>query len=455
MLVRAIGSYGENHRRWGRAPTYLIIDSSPDPSARRSRVQTSRLASQYGVALHHFGPSERRRYARALARRAGIPSALASFALLGHASLPVNTGAARNNILVHTVGRLALLIDDDTLCDVTASPGREEAVAHGCAPEDIEYYFSSEDLAAVRSEPRDYLAVHETLLGRTVPPPVDSRKEAQGYVAATMTGTRGDSGHYTSIGYLLLTGGSRDRLLQDRRGYTQAFRSRRILRAIRRPTIARGLSCIAINLGLDGLRLLPPFLPVCRNSDGVFAAALAATLGDAHWGLLPWVIDHEPVPRRIEPLTQMWKASTGLRLGDLVIALIRRWARGASPAPPDVRLHGLGAFLIDSMSGTRSRAADVLEATATETIQQRLNVIDRRLESERHVPDFWAKDMTRYRRQLKSLLASDIRGLAMDVAAAVGTERARRVTCELIRSYGHLLQVWLRIRLAAEDLSLR
>ena len=65
------------------------------------------------------------------------------------------------------------------------------------------------------------------------------------------------------------------------------------MRVVTRPTITDSGYCMALNLGLDNRHLLPPFLPVQRNQDGVFAAVLTLC-GSGCTGFLPWMVLRAP-----------------------------------------------------------------------------------------------------------------------------------------------------------------
>jgi hypothetical protein len=102
--------------------------------------------------------------------------------------------------------------------------------------------------------------------------------------------------------YLSLAGASRERLIASPNAYRSAFRSREVLRTVRRPTVSAGPFCMTTFLGFDNRLLLPPFFPVQRNADGVFGLVLQKCVNGSHVGFLPSVLLHRPVaPRAFAP----------------------------------------------------------------------------------------------------------------------------------------------------------
>jgi hypothetical protein len=113
-----------------------------------------------------------------------------------------------------------------------------------------------------------------------------------GRVVVTAAGVMGDSGMGSPSYFLSLRGASRARLLQSEGVYRYALARQQVLRAVPRATVCDAPYCMALNLGLDNRDLLPPFTPVQRNQDGVFAAILRTCCSGDYFGFLPWMILH-------------------------------------------------------------------------------------------------------------------------------------------------------------------
>jgi hypothetical protein len=290
----------------------------------------------------------------------------------------------------------------------------------------------------------DLLAAHEGLLGQAVPGPQG------GPVLATAAGVAGDSGMGTAAYFLLLGGASRARLVRSAEAYRAALTGRRLLRAVPTATVGRPGFCMALNLGLDNRGLLPPFLPVLRNQDGVFAALLRACRPEALFGFLPWVVPHEPPGPRPSLADGLREAVTGLRTGQafqLLIGALAPRLTGTGAA----RLRALGASLAEVGAAP---AADFAAALGG-LLRAQMGALAARLEGllaeYGGQPAYWAEDV-------RGLLAAVREALPRpdvtpaDLRAAFGRERAPEVFRGLVRQFGELLRVWPDLVEAARDL---
>ena len=79
-------------------------------------------------------------------------------------------------------------------------------------------------------------------------------------VTITLQGVVGDSGMGSPRYYLGLQGGSRGRLVASLDAYQSAFRSREVVRAVRRQTVADSPFCMTTCFGFDNRFILPPVL---------------------------------------------------------------------------------------------------------------------------------------------------------------------------------------------------
>jgi hypothetical protein len=292
----------------------------------------------------------------------------------------------------------------------------------------------------------DLLAVHEGLLGTTVPGPNG------GPVLATAAGVAGDSGMGTAVYFLLLDGASRDRLVRSPEVYRAALTGRRLLRAVSQATVCRPGYCMALNLGLDNRRLLPPFLPVMRNQDGVFAALLRACFPDSLFGFLLWTVVHEPPTPRPSLADGMRESVTGLRTGQALQVLIGALAPGLAGPDAGQRLRALGARLED----LGSAAPADFEAGMNALLRAQMSGLAARLEGllgeYGGQPPFWAEDVGRLLAALREALPQPDWAAPTDLRAAFSAGRARELFRCLVRQFGELLRVWPDLVEAARDL---
>jgi hypothetical protein len=268
-----------------------------------------------------------------------------------------------------------------------------------------------------------------------------------------MVGVLGDSG-IGATGYLFVDAESQKRLTRSEPEYLAAVRSRQVLRAVRRTTISEGTSCIAVNLGLDNRSLLPPFIPVQRNSDGVFARTLRLCFADGYLGYLPWAVLHDPGKPRHQELDDYWRHIQQVRTPDLVIHLLQ-----ASGAPQE----GLGGAAALRRLGRRFQdwgsldAGEFEEALRTQAWRSAASVFS--TPSNPEVPAagqaFYAGYRRKYAEILRQRLTERDYLLPSDLQQAGEQGQPRVLGQQIIRRFGELMQAWPEIYAAAVRLRSR
>jgi hypothetical protein len=339
------------------------------------------------------------------------------------------------------------------------------------------WFFSGEEEAeaACRSLAcGDLLALHEQLLGRSpgqllsspaaaagldVEPAgasfVRKLRSGAGAVRVTAAGVAGDSGMGSPAYLLGLGGASRARLLSSERGYRDALARRRLLRAVTRPTVCEGAFCMALNLGLDNRQLLPPFLPVQRNQDGVFAAVLRACFGDAYFGFLPWVLLHQPPAPRAFAAADRWRSAARIPTGQVIEVLIRSAAAGPAPAGSPGALRALGRALARLASLPPEAFQEHVRLHLWDQVARQALQLEKLLLSAGHQPGFWADDVRQFLAAWREALpGADVCAppdLAGQPPAGAAPERLRRLALR----FGQLLQHWPDLVEAARELRAR
>ena len=221
----------------------------------------------------------------------------------------------------------------------------------------------------------------------------------------TLHGLLGDSGMASPRYYLGLTGPSRERLVASPAAYQSAFRSREVLRAVRRPTISTGPFVMTGFFGFDNRLLLPPFFPVQPNSDGIFGLVLQKCMEGSHIAFLPSVLLHEPAAERMFESGQIWTDAGSVRMADIVIACVFASGAGGEHLADATRLVQLGKHL---RSVGSLKLVD-FEAYVRRQQQYRtmafITALQSHLQTYGALPRIWADDvkrMIRYCRQRRS-----------------------------------------------------
>ena len=461
-LKRALRSYAENAREYGRSVRFVIVDDAKaEAEERPNRELTDAIRSEFGVEIRYLGRDERRDFCETLCEASGLEREVVEYCLFGDPLAGATTGAARNTLLLANAGRPYVLVDDDSVCRVVATPNREQGIAISSSnyPTEFWYYRNrDETFARARFEEVDFLGLHETLLGweigqkasesdfdlaRADPSFERLLRTSPVRVRATMAGIFGDSG-VSSSAYLFHGRRSTARLLISEEFYGQAVASRQVLRAVSKTTVARATSCMAGNLGLDGSELLPPFVPVQRNSDGLFARVLKSCFPTAALGYFPCAALHDPLEARTQSLAQVTDELTRIRFADVVEALI--------PADGGTDLATLGRAFVEAAS------------VSVEDFEQRLRgpILDAKArslhrttkEGDRDLPPFYADLREQHRQVVRDSMGKPGYLVPRDLlGAGLNEQAARQFTRRAIQRFGRLLSSWPSLWQAASRIA--
>ena len=432
------------------------------PTTRRCTGKPRPAAGARGTVPLHRSltpvPRRRRSFVAALVERCDLPRDAVEFGLLNPERHAVTTGASRNLLLLHTAGDVCLQVDDDTLAQVAPCPAARDGLALSSRFDPTAFWFLPDDEPNVAETAggADLLAVHERLLGRrpgdcmTAPGELDldhvgaALFRKRGTVVVSAAGVAGDSGMGSSIAFLTLDDESRSRLLRSERDYRHALAGHRVLRGVTRPTICDAAYCMALNLGLDNRRLLPPFLPVLRNQDGVFAALVRGSLGDDFFGFLPWVVLHKPPTAR--PASAVpWREAVRLRGGQIIQTLLRAIPLSPTPTDPAGSLRKLGQAVVDMASMPQPDFDETVRLQLWAQMSRQATHLTAQLRRYGEQPDYWAADV----RQLLAALAEELPDERFPVLSDIDDRGRFRA---LVLRLGHLLQAWPDIVAAARDL---
>jgi hypothetical protein len=465
LLHRALQSYLHNTDAHGREPVIVIVDDSRLTHSQTLNQNVVRSLDPSRRRLVYVDRRARVQLARRLARDSGVDPAHLQFALLPSGRHPITTGAARNTLLLLTAGSLSLQVDDDTVAGV-APFSAEGGLTLSLTSSTRAYAYRFDHWDALKRtvrEDEDILAAHERLLGRRLgrcledPSFTSVRMDDLGgsfvraallkddRVRTTSLGTVGDPG-LGSMGGLLVALDARERaeLLRNEGIYRAAVMGRRLLRAAPVHLITQSASCFGVNLGLDGTGLLPPFMPLWRSEDSVFGTLLR--LADAHVGLLPQAILHEPAPRdRSNPLGRPRR--TAHQVNSHIVRLLRSMGSLASGGI-EMTLRTAGAYLYE-LGG---------DAETFENLVSRQVRIEAAMDLQQAEARLRERGTTRTYRQHLAAIARD--------AAAAATTRHTRVTeldgrskrplhdlRKLARSFGQLTAAWPDIFAAARSIA--
>lgn len=478
-LRRALESYTENFKRYGRTPRLLVADNSEEEEVQQKNRRILRdVGSRYEGEVRYLGLREREKMAQQIVISSGVPGKIAQFALLGDERCSGFYGAARNALLLSTVGETMLQLDDDTICNI-AHPLEKAKSELRLSSRDVNevWWYKSRDevLDVVSYEPLDLLGLHERLLGKDVashilknarngsvsidqmePSFLRSLNHSHPKVAVSMLGTVGDSGMYLNhnMARLLANGNSWDRLVTPDAGYRDRVNTRALIRAPRTQTLTDSVFCMSMCLGLDNSSPLPPYPPVQRDEDGVFRAVLRTCVPEAYSGYLPYLVQHNPPGERSHatPITEETFPTPVVRTNDIIKALIFRYGSSILGRDPKRNVQLLGEQLSSLGTIDRPQFEEAVRPVVSQRISSRISRAEQRLQERRGNPSYWAKDVRRFITTHRKWLTEERLCAPTDVAGK--KEKRIGVLQDVIGKLGHLFTKWPEIVEVARNLSM-
>jgi hypothetical protein len=475
LLDRALRSYLQNAEAHDHRPQVVVFDDSTASATRaENRAILARLAaSGPSASLAYCGQEEKRQFVEHLRRATGVASRLLEFALLDSEGCGYTLGANRNAMLLHAAGSMVLSVDDDSVCTpaVAADHVDTRRLVLGSESDPAEFLFFTDRhdaLACTTWVRRDVLGDHASLLGETVSGLAGAAAAArtldvegacghaltavrspQARVLITVTGTLGDSGTGQPAWLMAAPpGATRDRFLASESSYRAALGSREVLRVAPAAAIAHGGTSITTTAtGFDNRELLPPFMPVERNQDGLFGAIIGRCSDSAFFGHVPWALLHDPPQARSYlPLSAT--------MGRLQFCDIAR----ASIVGSGERLCGDGAARLGIL-GAQLRAIGSLPLGSFEELVRGMHRaltaswitrLERALAASRGEPEYWARDARALSTLLRDLSRAKTVPLA-SIAGLLGTAALAK-TQRILHLYGELLDVWPKLVRGAQGL---
>jgi hypothetical protein len=463
QLDRAVRSYVDNMARFEHQCPLLICDDSRDACAQAETVKLLQaIGTDLGCPIWYAGIDEKLRYARRLAGDSGCDPALAEFALLGTASARIRTGANRNAILLHTHGSCILSADDDTICVPRAVVGSGSNLmlsGHMNAAEAWCFPDASSATSWTAPKPLDVLAEHEQYLGQPLSnalchagypgPHVDldhmcahmlsSLNVGQGTIRTSYSGARGDSGFHSDLSLILHDSAATRRRLRDLGpAYRRTVESRQIVRQAIRPTISHvDTFTVGMCMGLYNRGIVPPYMPIGRNQDGLFGHLLARLSDHDYTVSLPFTIGHHP----LDPRAYTADRDVTIRVNDCLIGYLSTCQVAQAGDSRAERLVSFGKTLCQIAAlppEDFDELSRVLILSRVSSIMLRLEYV---LAGDADGDSEWRSDLEGRILALRQLAAEPERCLPVDVPQYDDLP-PRRCMQSVIQQFGQLLQAW-------------
>jgi hypothetical protein len=249
-----------------------------------------------------------------------------------------------------------------------------------------------------------------------------------------MSGIVGDSGMYSSTSILYSTGEKQRKLSEDESAFERAFRSREVLSVVRGRTITEYPFCVAATLGLDNQDLLPPFLPLGRNEDGVFAALVRSTT--PHFlGHIPIAVFHNATPgRKYERFPQF-------RISDMILSLMMHVYRGFL-GDTESSLRSMGKGLIDIANLAAGDFWEAVFRAATRVRGIQIRTIESVMKRRQKCPLSWETEVKGFLQHSLSQLADADCYVPEELKRTRANQAARNAIQKIVGLTGRLLCAW-------------
>ena len=474
--LRCLDDFIFRGKQAGRSGNFIVLDDSPDPDVRQQYRETLRaVAKREAVEVLYAGREEKRRFVDALVGDGGsssLPRHVVEFALFGAEGLARLIGANRNASLLHTVGDAFVSTDDDTRGRMAPSPDAEEGLALVSTHDPTDFwFFPDRDSAfgAAQFSDQDPWAQHERLLGRDLASCVAEHADSvdldgasskllttllsgEGRVRVTASGIVGDCGMGAPTYYLILRGNAHDRLVHSEAGYDVLRTTREVLRVVPRWTIADGSFLMATSVGLDNSALLPPFLPVQFNEDGVFGVTLRSCFERGFIGHLPCAIQHDPTGRRTFGAQDMYQRQSQLNTSDVVMHCLASHAHGPATREPAQRLRALGQQLKSYGTLKPRDFEELLRVQRWGQLSASVSHLEDSLAAYPDAPAGWTDDVQRCIAEAHACLDRQVDLAPADLVPERRPDEARALIQRLLFRFGELLEHWPDIHEAARTL---
>lgn len=471
-LYRVLTSYNDQAKKFDREISFCLVDNSVNFESRKHNLKNvNDLACKDGSEILYADRNRRAQYAREISQFSGVPGDTLQFALLGMDWNMSTHGAARNALLLDTIGEMTIHADDDTLGFPMEARERSDHFFFNSDPESYTYALfdnNKEALKSVKYVDIDLLSVHEQLLGKSIPVIFDefslnktsldistmspvflsSIGDPDQHVGVSFLGTVGDSGINVFHQYLFSMGPAFRRLTRNEKKYRRLLRSRQILRSAPRFTITDSAYCIGMHLGLDNRSLLPPFPPMGRGEDGLFGSVLKRCFPATHKGYIPgYAIQHLPNEDR----THYGEDISFPRFGaNDLLAMIINSSSEEWPGTDACSISELGNRLIKTGRLPRPEFFNYVRRLMLKSVHHQVYRAERRLGEEEKPLVHWRNDLMRYIDSARTSVTRQDFAVPVDLPGSID-ERLARFQAYVI-SYGQLLTFWPRITRGAAEM---
>ena len=464
-LERCLQSFYDYNKNYDNSIEIIVYDDSsvPDISTSNRKI-IQKINEEQGNKIHYHGPEQKKAL---LQKMVNLPLVkeidpnILSFALQRHQYCPYTYGANLNNVLLTNINKNIMTVDDDMVFQTTRISDKD-GLAFYSARDISEYEIHKnrdELLKKIQMTQTNIFEEHETLLGKSLSACIQTFVEKkqplfletitprfarqidnpQAKIKVTQAGVFGDNGMSTLAHILLLDDDNRSKAYRTREAYTTALHSREVVRGVTQHSISNGSFLMSGNMALNNSRFLPPFIPVTRNCDGLFAAVLRKCFPQSYIGYVPYCLLHSPLETR--NFSPDMLQTINIRFQDLLDLVLQTFS------PPQFQtrentLQNLGQYLASFKNMADTSFIEMIRFIRRQQMSQFLHQLETRLEQAIFMPDFWAKDMDTYIKAIQKHIQSPNLHVPRDIDPSLDDDAVMKICKEAVEQYGELVRIW-------------
>jgi hypothetical protein len=297
---------------------FLVDDSRSTDHQRANEELVARFNLRSAKDAIYFGPAEQQQLMAGLI--SALPEAERGIRFLIDPTKWAGKktyGRSRNVALLLSVGRRAVMLDDDILCEAIKPPFEAEGIDLKGRRQAAFYADRDTLMASAVKADTDPISGHLKYLGQNLGFALSdigdgsltrdclqganaamlNELEAETPVLITQCGSWGDPGTGSAHWVLGLDESSIERLVNAPHGMSAALENRCSWFGCTRPTLHK-MAFMSQMTGLDNSHLLPPYFPAFRGEDLLFASMVEAMY---HHGAVleyDWCVPHLPLDDR-------------------------------------------------------------------------------------------------------------------------------------------------------------
>lgn len=356
----------------------------------------------------------------------------------------------RTRILLVGAGSRIIMTDGDIACRPARLPSFADEAA-GPVYEGPRYSVPTTvhpdreaALSAVEPIDIDVIGEHLKYLGASTDVLFPGAEKPRGVVFMTSPGTYGDSGFSLARGALTLEGEPRDALHAC--GYERCKLSRETVRMPERDVVSPSLQFLGMQAGYDAREYAPPFLPVGRNQDGLYALLARVLLPGSLTAYPAFGLYHDPIePRAYDPATL---TSFAPNRADIFMAFAARLCPPSSMTDPCERTIALGSRFRETSGLSASDLVDLAHGGLANAALAHAERLEELLDRYGREPASWARDVDAH--------LENVYGFLRESATVFGPNGSAR-SISAVRSdldrFGRFLSVWPELFERAKEMN--